>query len=53
MSQQPKANENQWVFMSKALEICQTKTVIQLATLLPVNHWDINCYCWEIGSNTG
>lgn len=53
MSQQPKDNENQWVFMSKALEICQTKTVIQLATLWPVNHWDINCYCWEIGSNTG
>lgn len=25
MSREPKANENQWVFISKALEICQIK----------------------------
>lgn len=43
MSREPKANENQWVFISKALEICQIKIGIQWAALLPVNHWDTSC----------
>lgn len=33
MSQKHKVNENQWVFISEALEICQTKIVIQLEAL--------------------